>query len=74
MDLHTEYRVRRALRNYDEETVREILGSTHRSQRDYQSVAALFEEERRGRERLGRIRFGDTVIRDRLGVAVVDPK
>jgi hypothetical protein len=66
MSWSTEYDLRRALRDGDEELVEEILRRDRFA--DFDEVKQVFEDERKGRIRpLGNIEYGDLNIRDRFG-------
>ncbi len=66
MSWSTEYDLRRAIRNGDEERVEEILRRDRFA--DFEEVKQVFEDERKGRIRpLGNIEYGDLEIRDRFG-------
>lgn len=66
MSWSTEYDLRRALRDGDEERVEEILRRDRFA--DFDEVKQVFEDERKGRIRpLGNIEYGDLNIRDRFG-------
>lgn len=66
MSWSTEYDLRRALRDGDEERVEEILRRERFA--DFDEVKQVFEDERKGRIRpLGDIEYGDLEIRDKFG-------
>lgn len=66
MSWSTEYDLRRAIRNGDEERVEEILRRERWA--DFDEVRQIFEDERKGRIRpFGDIEYGDLEIRDRFG-------
>lgn len=66
MSWSTEYDLRRALRDGDEEHIEELL---HRNRFvDFDEVKQIFEDERKGRIRpIGNIEYGDLEIRDKFG-------
>lgn len=66
MSWNTEYDLRRALRDGDEERVEEILRRDRFA--DFDEVKQVFEDERKGRIRpIGNIEYGDLEIRDKFG-------
>jgi len=66
MSWSTEYDLRRALRDGDEERVEEILRRDRFA--DFDEVKQVFEDERKGRIRpIGNIEYGDLEIRDKFG-------
>lgn len=65
MSWNTEYDLRRALRNGDEERVEEILRRDRFA--DFDEVRQIFEDERKGRIRLSNIEYGDMEICDKFG-------
>lgn len=66
MSWNTEYDLRRALRDGDEERVEEILRRDRFA--DFDEVRQIFEDERKGRIRpFGNIEYGDLDIRDKFG-------
>jgi hypothetical protein len=66
MSWSTEYDLRRALRDGDEELVEEILRRDRFA--DFDEVKQVFEDERKGRIRpIGNIEYGDLEIRDKFG-------
>lgn len=66
MSWNTEYELRRALRNGDEERVEEILRRDRFAYFD--EVKQVFEDERKGRiSPFGNIEYGDLDIRDKFG-------
>lgn len=67
MSWNTEYDLRRAIRNGDEERVEEILRRDGYA--NFGDVMKIFEDERKGRIRYfeERIEFGDLEIRNRFG-------
>jgi hypothetical protein len=66
MSWNTEYDLRRALRDGDEEHVEEILRRDRFA--DFDEVRQIFEDERKGRIRpFGNIEYGELDIRDKFG-------
>jgi len=73
MSWSTEYDLRRALRDGDEELVEEILRRDRFA--DFDEVKQVFEDERKGRIRpIGNIEYGDLEIRDKFGRPKVEKK
>lgn len=68
MSWNTEYRLRRAIRNGDEDIVEETVRIKWV---DFDDVREIFEDERQSRRgrigRFGKIEFGEIEIRDHFG-------